>query len=171
MTAGVASFSSRRAALLARMEPGSVAFLATAPESVRNGDSEYPYRHDSSFYYLTGFPEPESALALVAANGDQPARAILFCREKNPEREIWDGLRHGPEAAQAGFGVDAAYPVGQLDEKMAELLAGAPALYCRLTRDEELDQQLRRWFGAVRARGRTGITAPPALRDLVPLDD
>ncbi|QBE64163.1 Xaa-Pro aminopeptidase [Pseudoduganella lutea] len=169
MNAAVTSFSARRTALLARMEPGSVAFLATAPESVRNGDSEYPYRHDSSFYYLTGFPEPESALVLVAANGEQPARAILFCREKNAEREIWDGLRHGPEAAQAGFGVDAAYPVGLLDEKMAELLAGAPVLYCRLARDEELDQQLRRWFNAVRAKGRTGITAPPALRDLMPL--
>jgi Xaa-Pro aminopeptidase len=164
-------FAARRTALLARLEPGSVVFLATAPESVRNGDSEYPYRHDSSFYYLTGFPEPESALVMVAASGEQPARAILFCREKNVEREIWDGLRHGPEAAQAEFGVDAAYPIAMLDEKMAELLAGAPALYCRLARDEGLDVQLRRWFGAVRAKGRTGITAPPALRDLVPLVD
>ncbi len=161
----------RRASLLARMAPGSVAFLATAPEAVRNGDSEYPYRHDSNFYYLSGFTEPESALVLVAAAGDQPARAILFCREKNPEREIWDGLRHGPEAAQAQFGVDAAWPIGMLDEKMPELLAGAPMLYCRLARDERLDGQLRRWFDAVRARGRTGIVAPPALRDLVPLVD
>jgi Xaa-Pro aminopeptidase len=90
MSAG--PFAGRRASLLARKDPGSVAFLATAPEALRNGDSDYPYRHDSSFYYLTGFPEPESALVLVAASGDRPARAILFCREKNPEREIWDGL-------------------------------------------------------------------------------
>ncbi|WP_338767784.1 Xaa-Pro aminopeptidase [Massilia sp. METH4] len=171
MSREAGKFAERRASLLARMEPGSVAFLATAPESLRNGDSEYPYRHDSSFYYLSGFAEPESALALVAASNDKPAQAILFCREKNPEREIWDGLRHGPEAARAEFGVDAAYPIGSLDEKMAELLAGAPALYCRLARDERLDAQLRRWLDAVRAKGRTGITAPPALRDLVPLVD
>lgn len=168
------AFADRRATLLARMEPGSVAFLATTPETIRNGDSEYLYRHDSSFYYLTGFTEPESALVLVAAAGDQPARAILFCREKNPEREIWDGLRCGPAAAQAEFGVDAAFPIGELDEQMAGLLArvpGVPALYCRLARDERLDAQLRRWLDAVRAKGRTGITAPPALRDLVPLVD
>ncbi|MBB3220333.1 Xaa-Pro aminopeptidase [Pseudoduganella umbonata] len=171
MSDAAGKFAARRAALLARLEPGSVVVLATAPESVRNGDSDYPYRHDSSFYYLTGFPEPESALAMVAASGGQPARAILFCREKNVDREIWDGLRYGPEAAQAEFGVDAAWPIALLDEKMAELLAGAPALYCRLARDKGLDGQLRRWFDTVRARGRTGITAPPALRDLAPLVD
>jgi Xaa-Pro aminopeptidase len=169
MSAG--PFAGRRASLLARKDPGSVAFLATAPEALRNGDSDYPYRHDSSFYYLTGFPEPESALVLVAASGDRPARAILFCREKNPEREIWDGLRYGPEAARAEFGVDEACPIGSLDEKMAEVLAGAPALYCRLARDERLDAQLRRWLDAVRAKGRAGIAAPPALRDLVALVD
>jgi Xaa-Pro aminopeptidase len=166
----MSAFATRRASLLARMEPGAVAFLATAPEAVRNGDSEYPYRHDSAFYYLTGFPEPESALVLVAARGDQPARSILFCREKNPEREIWDGLRYGPAAAQAEFGVEA-FPIAALDDKVIELLADAPALYCRLARDERLDAQLRRWFDGVRGKGRAGIVAPPQLRDLMPLVD
>ncbi|TWI61535.1 Xaa-Pro aminopeptidase [Pseudoduganella lurida] len=171
MSTPAGSFSTRRAALLAQLAPGSVAVLATAREAVRNGDAEYPYRHDSSFYYLTGFTEPEATLVLVAARGDRPAQSILFCREKNPEREIWEGLRHGPEAAREAFGFDAAHPAAALDEKLAELLADAPALYCRLARDEGGDAQVRRWFDAVRARSRSGIVAPPVLRDLVPLVD
>ena len=79
----------------------------TAPEVVRNGDAHYDYRHDSHFYYLTGFTEPEAVLVLIA--GDK-MHTILFCREKNAEREIWDGFRYGPDAAGDKFGFDAAYP-------------------------------------------------------------
>jgi Xaa-Pro aminopeptidase len=129
MTTAAASCIERRARLAARMQPGAVALLATAPEVLRNGDSDYPYRHDSNFYYLTGFTEPEAALVLVAASGETPARAILFCREKHPEREIWDGYRYGPEAACAAFGVDEAYAIGELDARMGKILANAPALW------------------------------------------
>lgn len=82
-----ARYAERRARLAAQMQPGAVAVLPTAPEVLRNGDSGYPYRHDSHFYYLTGFTEPESVLVLVAATGDTPAKAILFCREKNSPDE------------------------------------------------------------------------------------
>jgi len=168
---GQPDFVQRRAHLVAQMEPGSVAVLATSPEVARNADSDYPYRHDSTFYYLTGFTEPEAVLVLVAARDALPARAILFCREKNPEREIWDGLRHGPEAARTLFRFDAAYPVDALDEQMAALLADVPAVYCKLARDERLDAQLRRWLDSVRRQGRSGIRPPPALRDVTPLVD
>jgi Xaa-Pro aminopeptidase len=134
-----AQYGKRRARLAAQMQPGSVAVLPTAPEVLRNGDSDYPYRHDSSFYYLTGFTEPESVLVLVAAHGDKPARAILFCREKNVEREIWDGYRHGPEAARTAFGFDDAYPIGELDTHMARILANAPALYYAVASNAALD--------------------------------
>ena len=107
----MANYAARRAALLAQMLPGGVAILATAPEVPRNSDCDYPYRHDSYFYYLSGFTEPDSAVALVAASATAPARAILFCRAKNTEREIWDGFRHGPEAARASFGFDSAFPI------------------------------------------------------------
>jgi Xaa-Pro aminopeptidase len=167
----VAPYAERRARLLAQLEPGSVAVLATSPEVARNADSDYPYRHDSACYYLTGFTEPEAVLVLVAGRGAQPAQAILFCREKNPEREIWDGLRYGPEAAREAFGFDAAYPVDALDAQMAALLADVPAIYCKLARDERLDAQLRRWLDSVRRQGRSGIQAPPALRDVTPLLD
>ena len=88
-------FAARRARLCARMQAGSVAIVPTAPEAARNSDSDYPYRHDSYFYYLSGFTEPDSVLAMVAG---VPERSILFCRQKNSEREIWDGFRHGPPA-------------------------------------------------------------------------
>ncbi|UUZ52398.1 aminopeptidase P N-terminal domain-containing protein [Massilia sp. H-1] len=94
------AFAARRARLLAQMVPGAVAILPTAPEVPRNSDSDYPYRHDSYFYYLTGFTEPDSVLVLVAASDGAAAQAILFCRQKNMEREIWDGFRHGPDGAR-----------------------------------------------------------------------
>jgi Xaa-Pro aminopeptidase len=96
-------YAKRRAALLARMQAqgGGVAIIPTAPEVMRNADADYPYRHDSYFYYLTGFTEPEATLVLVAGAKQQ---AILFCREKNLEREIWDGYRYGPTAAKEAFG-------------------------------------------------------------------
>jgi Xaa-Pro aminopeptidase len=90
-----------------------VAVIPTAPERVRNRDSHFPYRFDSHFYYLTGFAEPEAVLVLT------DKRSILFCRERNPEREVWDGFRYGPERAQERFGFDEAHPIAALDEALA----------------------------------------------------
>jgi Xaa-Pro aminopeptidase len=167
----VTAFGERRARLAAQMQPGAVAVLPTAPEVLRNNDSDYPYRHDSYFYYLSGFAEPEAVLVLVAALGERPARAILFCREKNVEREIWDGFRYGPAAAQQAFGFDEAWPVGELDTQMARLLADAPALYYALGHNAVLDAQVGSWLKAVRAQARAGISAPPAAHDLLQLLD
>ncbi|MFC5551394.1 Xaa-Pro aminopeptidase [Massilia aerilata] len=167
----MSNFAARRARLAAQMLPGAVAVLPTAPEAARNGDSDYPYRHDSYFYYLSGFTEPESMLVLYAANGERPARSILFCREKNPEREIWDGYRYGPEAARSAFGVDEAWPVSELDTRLPDLLADAPALYYATASNAVLDAQVQRWIKAVRARSRSGVTAPSTFVDLLPLLD
>ncbi|MGH8701939.1 MAG: aminopeptidase P N-terminal domain-containing protein, partial [Burkholderiales bacterium] len=100
-------YQRRRARLAAAMQEG-VAIIPTAPERTRNRDAHYPYRFDSYFYYLTGFREPGAALVIVA--GAAP-RSILFCRDKDPEREIWDGFRFGPDAARAAFGFDDAHPI------------------------------------------------------------
>ena len=164
-------FAQRRARLAAAMQPGAVAVLPTAPEVVRNGDSDYPYRHDSYFYYLTGFTEPESVLVLVAARADAPARSILFCREKNLEREIWDGFRHGPQGAQQAFGFDEAHPISELDARMAALLADVPALYYAQGASAALDAQVAGWIKAVRAQARTGVTAPAVTHHLLALLD
>ena len=164
-------YAARRARLAASMEAGAVAVLATAPEVARNSDSDYPYRHDSYFYYLTGFMEPESVLVLVAAHGDTPARSILFCREKNVEREIWDGFRYGPAAALDAFGFDEAFAIGELDAQMARLLADVPALYYAIASNTALDAQVAGWLKAVRAQSRTGIVAPARSHHLLPLLD
>jgi Xaa-Pro aminopeptidase len=165
------NFAARRARLAAQMLPGAVAVLPTAPEAPRNGDSDYPYRHDSYFYYLTGFTEPESVLVLVAARGERPARAILFCREKNLEREIWDGYRHGPDGARIAFGMDEAWPIAELDARLPDLLADAPALYYATASNAALDVQVAGWIKTVRARSRSGVTAPAAFHNLLPLLD
>ncbi|WP_343728234.1 Xaa-Pro aminopeptidase [Duganella sp.] len=165
----IAVHAARRARLLAQMAAGAVAVLPTAPEVARNSDSDYPYRHDSYFYYLTGFTEPEAVVVLVAAGGDAPARAILFCRQKNIDREIWDGYRYGPEAARDAFGFDQAYAIETLDEHMATLLSNVPALYYPL--GGKLDARVAGWLSAVRAKSRTGVTPPASTVDLLPLLD
>jgi Xaa-Pro aminopeptidase len=114
-------FAGRRAALAAQMAPGTMAVLKTAPETARNGDIHYLYRHDSAFYYLTGFTEPEAALVLVAATDAAPARSILFCRAKNLQQETWEGFRYGPDAARTTFGVDEAYPIDDFDARTPPL--------------------------------------------------
>jgi Xaa-Pro aminopeptidase len=164
-------YAARRARLAAQMQPGAVAVLPTAPEVMRNSDSDYPYRHDSYFYYLSGFSEPESVLVLVAPSGDAPARSILFCREKNLEREIWDGYRYGPDAAREAFGVDEACPIAELDARMGKLLADVPALYYAVGANAALDAQVQGWIKAVRAQSRSGASAPASLHDLLPLLD
>ena len=163
----------RRAALIASMREhsgGGLALVPTAPEVARNRDSLYPYRPDSYFYYLTGFPEPEAVVALVASpEGD---RHILFCRDKNEEREIWDGFRYGPDAAREIFGFDEAYPIAELDAKLPDLACDRPALFT------PLGLVRRRGTGAspsvlneVRARVRTGVSAPDEVVDVrAPLD-
>ncbi len=148
---------------------GGLAVIPTAPERLRNRDTHYPYRADSYFHYLTGFPEPEAVLVLVA--GERP-QSILFCREKDVEKEIWDGFRHGPEAARKTFGFDAAHPVGELDAKLAELLADQPALWYSLGHDAGWDVRIAAALNAVRAQSRAGKRAPGAIHDVrAVLDD
>ena len=164
----ISLYAARRARLAAAMGEG-VAVIATAAERVRNRDSHYPYRYDSYFYYLTGFPEPEAALVLIA--GKTP-RSILFCRSRDAEREIWDGLRFGPEAARERFGFDEARPIAALDEALPQLLENQPALYFPLGADPQWDARAMRWLNAVRARSRAGVAAPQQVHDVrAALDD
>jgi Xaa-Pro aminopeptidase len=167
----VTPFAVRRAHLAAQMTPGSVAILATAPEVARNSDTDYPYRHDSAFYYLTGFTEPDAVVVLVAAKAQAPARALLFCRAKNAARETWEGFRYGPEAALLAFGFDEAYPIDELDAQVTALLADAPAIYYALGHSAAFDAQVARWLKAVRAQARAGVAAPATTHHLLALVD
>ena len=161
-------YAERRARLAARIKRG-IAIIPTAPERARNRDSHYPYRYDSYFYYLTGFIEPEAVLVVIA--GDQP-KSVLICRDKDVEREIWDGFRYGPQQAREVFGFDESHPVGELDTRMPDLLANQPQLCCHLGSDEPWDARVLGWLNAVRAQVRNGVAAPAAISDVrTVLDD
>jgi Xaa-Pro aminopeptidase len=155
-------YSSRRQQILAQLGDG-VAVIPTAPERVRNRDSHHPYRFDSYFWYLSGFPEPEAVVVLVGGNAP---KAILFCREKSEERETWDGFRYGPEAARDAFGFDEAYPITDLEQKLPELIANRSTLWHSLGHDAEWDAKIAAALNAVRAQSRSGKRAPGEMRDL-----
>lgn len=167
MSFSLPEFKARRDKLLASMGEG-IAIVPTAREVVRNRDSHYPYRFDSYFYYLTGFKEPESVLILIA--GDAP-KSILFCRDKDIEREIWDGFRYGPTAARDAFGFDEAYSVNQLDEMMPKLLSNQAKLFYGLGADAGWDVKVTQWLNQVKDLVRTGISAPEAVLDVRQLLD
>jgi Xaa-Pro aminopeptidase len=160
-------YSERRHALQLRMREG-VALIPTAPARLRNRDSDYLYRFDSYFYYLSGFSEPEAVLVLVA--GDQ-AKSILFCRKRDAARELWDGMRSGPEGAKPALGVDEAYAIETLDEQMPKLLANQPVLHYAPGADPAWDARVMGWLNQVRSQARAGVAAPGEIRDLRTLLD
>jgi Xaa-Pro aminopeptidase len=158
----ISPYAARRERLATRMQRG-VAIIPTAPERTRNRDAQYPYRYDSYFYYLTGFREPEAVLVVIA--GEKP-RSILFCSEKNEEREIWEGFRYGPDAAREAFGFDDAHPSDKLDELMPDFLADEPVVYCHLGADASWDARVIGWMNDVRNRSRAGVTPPRSISDV-----
>lgn len=143
---------------------GGIAIITTAPETSRNGDSEFPYRHDSDFYYLTGFEEPGATL-VIKVDGDS-SESHLFCRPKDPEREIWDGIRLGPEAAPQALGVDFAHDLHELDTTLNTLLSDQNAIYIRLAESAEYDRRIRHWMKQVRQQARAGINPPSEFHDV-----
>ncbi|HEY2967539.1 MAG TPA: aminopeptidase P N-terminal domain-containing protein [Casimicrobiaceae bacterium] len=159
----------RRARLIAEMRArsgGGIAAIPTAPEALRNADTHYPYRPDSHFYYLAGFPEPEAVVVLIAGAEAGDSRQILFCREKNPEREIWDGFRYGPDAAREIFGFDEAHPISELAVKLADETCDRPALYTPLGLYPGWDHTVTATLNEARNRVRTGVAAPEAVVDV-----
>ena len=157
-----APYSTRRAALLAEIGDG-VAILPTAPERIRNRDSHHPYRFDSYFWYLAGFPEPEAVMVLV---GGKTPRSILFCREKNEEREVWDGFRYGPEAARDAFGFDETYPYAEFEQRLPDLQANRSALWHTLGHDAAFDATIVSALNTVRTQTRAGKRVPTQINDL-----
>lgn len=155
-------FHKRRLETLKRMGAG-IAIVPTAPEQTRNRDAHFPYRADSYALYLSGFTEPEAVVVLIAGEKNQ---SILFCRDKNEEREIWDGYRYGPAAAAETFGFDAAYSIDTLDEKLVELMADQPSLYYAIGHDAGWDARITRALNGVRAQARAGKRAPESIRDI-----
>lgn len=159
-------YAQRRARMAAQLGGNGIALIPTAPERQRNRDSDFLYRHDSYFYYLTGFTEPN---AFLVVTGD--GRSTLFCQPKDLEREIWDGYRLGPDAAVGALGVDEAFPISELDALMPRLLENRETVWYPFAIHPGLEQRVAGWLNQVRARVRYGALCPEQQSDLCAILD
>lgn len=158
MTISRQEFARRRRDLMEHMEDNSIAILPAAPERTRNRDVEYPYRQDSDFWYLSGFPEPEAVMVLIP--GREHGECVLFCRERDRDMEIWNGYRAGPEGAVSEHGADDAFPISDIDEILPGLIEGRERVYYDLGRDPDFDRRVMNWVNAIRAKVRNGAHPP-----------
>ncbi|MEQ7414795.1 aminopeptidase P N-terminal domain-containing protein [Xanthomonas campestris pv. campestris] len=161
---GAAEYARRRKQLMQMAGEQAILILPAAPERVRSHDTHYPYRQDSDFWYLSGFPEPEAVLVLVP--GRKHGETILFCRERDAEREAWDGPRAGQEGAVAQYGMDDAYPIDDVDEILPGLLEGRSRVYYHFGRDVDFDLKLIGWLKRVREQVRHGAQPPHEFLEL-----
>ncbi len=165
-TPNAETFARRRAAFCDAMAAASpaaraVAVLPAAPVFVRNNDVDHEYRQDSDFFYLTGFDEPESTLVIDASD----RKTTMFVRARDRDREVWDGARAGVQGAKDRFGADEAFVVGELDEKLPGLIQNRSRVYYRLGANRRFDDRLLGAIDRVRARQRTGVSAPTEIVD------
>lgn len=151
-------YARRRKELMAQMEPNSIAILPAAPVHIRNRDVEHLYRQDSDFQYLSGFPEPEAVIALIP--GRAHGEYVLFCRERDPERELWDGLRAGQEGAVRDYAADDAFPIADIDDILPGLIEGRSRVYYAIGSNEAFDHQLMEWIKTIRSKARQGAQPP-----------
>ncbi len=157
-------FTRRRKQLMAMMEDNSIAIIPAAPERTRSRDTEYSFRQDSDFYYLSGFVEPESVLVLIP--GREHGEYVLFCREKDREKEIWNGHRVGPEGACLQYGADDAFPIDDIDDILPGLIEGRERVYYGMGKDADFDHQVMVWVNTIRAQVRTGAIPPGEFLEL-----
>ena len=160
-------FQTRRARLMAQMDAGSIAIIPSATESLRNGDVGYPFRQNSDFIYLTGFAEPD-ALAILMPGREQ-GEYVLFVRDKDKEREIWDGYRAGPEGAVKDYGADDAFPVDDVDDILPGLMESRTRVYAHMGVDAGFDHQLMAWLNQIRSKVRQGAVPPDDFSDIAHL--
>jgi Xaa-Pro aminopeptidase len=157
-------YARRRKNIMSLMEPGSIAIVPSAQMRIRSRDSEYPFRQDSDFYYLSGFDEPDAVLVLVP--GREAGEYIMFCRDRDPAMELWNGYRAGPEGACSQYGADDAFPIDDIDEILPGLIEGRQRLYYAMGHHAEFDQQVMNWVNVIRAKVRTGAQPPGEFLDL-----
>lgn len=157
-------FARRRKALMALMEPNSIAILPAAKEKNRSRDTDFPFRQNNDFYYLSGFAEPDAVLVLVPER--EHGEYVMFCRERDPEKEIWDGYRAGPEGACKTFGADDAFPIDDIDDILPGLLEGRERVYYAMGRDADFDRRVMGWVNQIRAQVRAGAVPPGEFLDL-----
>lgn len=147
-----------RKQLMRMIGEGGIAILPAAPVHIRNRDVEHPYRPDSDFFYLSGFPEPEAVIVLVP--GRKQGEYILFCRDKDIEQEIWHGRRFGPEGAIEHFGVNDAFPIDDIDDILPGLMEHCEKVYYTMGLDPQFDKQVMDWVNTLRSQSRSGTHVP-----------
>ncbi len=160
-------FKARRDRLTRHLNEGSIALIPSASEVVRNSDVHYPFRQNSDFFYLTGFNEPDALAVLVKKEKD--AQFILFCRDKDPTREQWDGYRAGVDGAIANYQADKAYSIHDVDKKLPQLMENCQQVYYPLGVNVSFDQRVHQWLNDIRAQARLGKLAPSACVDICEL--
>ena len=156
-------YRQRRRNLINQIGPQSVAIIPAAHEVVRSRDTHFPFRQDSDFNYLTGFPEPD-AVAVLLPNRRE-GEYILFCRDKDREREIWDGFRAGPQGAREQYAADDAFPIEDIDDILPGLIEGTERIYFAIGKHPDFDQKLTQWLNHIRSQSRTGASAPGEIID------
>lgn len=147
-----------RKQLMRMMGEGSIAILPSAPVLLRNRDVEHGFRQDSDFYYLSGFPEPESVIVLLP--GRKQGQYILFCRDRDKKKETWDGRRYGPEGAKEHFGADEAYPIAELEDILPQLMEHCESVYYTIGLNPEFDKHVMNCVNNLRSKVRGGTHVP-----------
>jgi len=151
-------YQQRRQDLINHMEPNSIAILASANPLLRNGDSEYRFRQSSDLHYLTGFDEAHAVLVLIP--GREKGECLLFCQDKDPLKELWNGRLLGPDAAILQLGVDDAFPITDIDDILPGLIEGCERVYYAMGKDEQFDHRVMEWVKVVRLKVRSGVHSP-----------
>jgi len=151
-------FAKRRRQLMRMMGKGGIAILPASIAKIRNRDVDYPYRQDSDFFYLTGFAEPEAVAVLVP--GRLKGEFLMFCREKDPEREIWHGTRAGPAGVMEEYAANDAFPISDIDDILPGIIEQCERVYYTMGTHPEFDSRLIGWVTALRSRGGTGVQTP-----------
>lgn len=157
-------FKERRARLMEQMETGSIAIIPSATEIIRNNDVHFGFRQNSDFQYLTGFDEPDALAVLMP--GREPAEYVLFVRDKDKNREIWDGYRAGPDGAVNDFAADDAFPIDDVDDILPGLMEGRTRVYAHMGVDASFDHQLMTWLNQIRSKVRQGAVPPDDFSDI-----
>lgn len=150
-----AEFKRRRRALMRIMGDNAIAVIPAARECTRSRDTEYPYRADNNLLYLTGFDEPEALMVIIPNR--KAGQYIMFCRERDELKEIWQGRRLGVEDAPEALGADDAFPISDIDDILPGLLENKRSVYHTLGKDPQFDAQLLQWLKKARSsRSREG---------------
>jgi Xaa-Pro aminopeptidase len=157
-------FKKRRQRLMQHIGKGNIALIGSASERTRNRDVNYPFRQDSDFYYLTGFNEPDSLAVFIP--GRKQGEYILFCREFDEKKALWEGAHAGLEGATARYKADDSFPIDDLDDILPGMLEDKGKVYYPIGRDSDLDHNLLVWINHIRSQSRTGVTAPGELASL-----